>query len=221
MADESAQPAGGTEVPLTDLLEQTISVALKRMAGPVMGKVDTYDAATERCSVKPLVPLLVNGELLESPKLPSVPVAWPSNAGSHSYKFPLIKGSLIRLAPMGHDHSEWFTSATPDLKPTSERRFSLADLVAIPLAPSPLASPPDPLSSDASWAVLFGGHFVGDTTGTLVALANKVLTELQQIKTDYDAHIHPVPAPVSANTSPPTVPLTAPGSVECTTLKAK
>jgi hypothetical protein len=225
MADEPTEAAGGTEVPLTDLLEQTIAVALKRMAGPVYGTVDTYDAATERCSVKPLVPLLVNGELLEAPKLPSVPVEWPSNGGSHSYKLPLIKGSKVRLAPLGHDHTEWFTTATPDLKPPSERRFSLADLVASPLVPSPLASSPDPLSYDAAntWAVLFGKHIVGDNTGTLVALANKVLTELQAIKTAYDGHTHAyLPGPGgSTPTAPPLNPMPTPGSVACTDLKAK
>lgn len=223
MADET-QPSGGTEVPLTDLLEQTIAVALKRMAGPVIGLVDTYDPVAGRISVTPLVPLLVNGALLPAPKLPSVPVEWPSNGGSHSYRLPLIQGSWVKLAPLGHDHTEWLTTGTPNLPPPSERRFSLADLVARPLVPSPLTSPPDPLSYDAAntWAVLFGKHIVGDNTGTLVALANKVLTELGDIKTTIEApHSHGGVLAGGATTATASLTGYSPSSVACEDLKAK
>jgi hypothetical protein len=229
MADEPTEAAGGTDVPLTDLLEQTISVALKRMAGPVYGTVDTYDAATERCSVKPLVPLLVNGELLEAPKLPSVPVEWPSNGGSHSYKFPLIKGSKVKLAPLGHDHTEWFTTATPDLKPPSERRFSLADLVASPLVPSPLASSPDPLSYDATntKAVLFGEHLIGgsDATKATALHLDDVNKDASLPAADFASWMAAVDIGIAAagggTVSPAATSITKIGAVQATATKLK
>jgi hypothetical protein len=70
----------------------------------------------------------------------------------------------MELAPLGHDHDEWMTSGAPDLPPKTERRFSLADLVARPLSPSPLATPPNPLSYDATHRVLFGPCKFGDNT---------------------------------------------------------
>ena len=154
----------GTEVSLTTLLEQTIALALQSMAGPVIGKVNSYDSTKNRANVTPLVPLLVAGEWEPTPTLPEVPVAWPGGP-SHSHKFPIVNG-LVQLAPLGHDHGDWTVTGAAGIPSKSERRFSLADLVAYPLAPSPLATPPDPLSYDAAWAVLFGNHKFGGSDAT-------------------------------------------------------
>lgn len=170
MADEPeiAEGGEGTNVSLTELLEQVLTITLQSMAGPVIGKVDAYDSAKNRVSITPLVPLLVAGEVVPSPKLPSVPVAWPS-LGSMSIKFPLAAGAYMELHPLGHDHHSWLTDGAERLPPTNERRFSLSDLVAVPLAPSPLATPPDPTSYDAAWAVLFGQLKVGSSAATKAA----------------------------------------------------
>lgn len=149
----------GTEVSLTKLLEQVIALALQSMDGPVVGKVNSYDSTKNRANVTPLVPLLVAGEWEPTPTLPEVPVAWPGGP-SHSYKFPIV-GGLVQLAPLGHDHSDWTVSGAAGIPAKSERRFSIADLVAYPLAPSPLATPPDPLSYSAAAAVLFGETLIG------------------------------------------------------------
>lgn len=167
MADEPeiAEGGDGTDVSLTELLEDMLVLTLQAMAGPVYGKVDVYDSAKDRVSITPLVPLLVAGEIVKSPKLPEVPVAWPS-LGSMSLKFPLLPGSFMQLIPLGHDHSSWLVAGTEGLPPVDERRFSLSDLVALPLAPSPLATPPGPTSYDAAWGVLFGQLKVGSSAAT-------------------------------------------------------
>jgi hypothetical protein len=224
MADEPeiAEGGEGTDVSLLQLLEQVLVITLQSMAGPVIGKVDAYDSAKNRVSITPLVPLLVAGEVVPSPKLPSVPVAWPS-LGSMSIKFPLAAGAYMELHPLGHDHHSWLTDGAERLPPTNERRFSLSDLVAVPLAPSPLATPPDPTSYDAAWAVLFGQLKVGSSAATdFAALASKVLTELQAIKTAYDLHTHAYnPGPGSSTpTAAPLNPLPAPSSVAATKLMA-
>ncbi len=167
MADEPdiAEGGEGTEVSLTELLEQTLALTLQAMAGPVIGKVDVYDSAKNRVSITPLVPLLVAGETIASPKLPAVPVAWPT-VGSMSLKFPILPGAFMELHPLGHDHSSWLTTGAENIPPTNERRFSLSDLVAVPLAPSPLATPPGSTSYDAAWGVLFGQFKVGSSAAT-------------------------------------------------------
>ena len=164
MADEPdiAEGGEGTEVSLTELLESTLALTLQAMAGPVIGKVDLYDSTKNRVSITPMVPLLVAGEVVGSPKLPEVPVAWPS-LGSMSLKFPLLPGAKMLLLPLGHDHSSYLVGGTVNIPPTNERRFSLSDLVAVPLTPSPLATPPGPTSYDAAWAVLFGQLKVGSS----------------------------------------------------------
>ncbi len=225
MADEPeiAEGGEGTDVSLTELLEQTLALTLQAMAGPVIGKVDTYDSAKNRVAITPLVPLLVAGEIVASPKLPAVPVAWPS-LGSMSLKFPLLPGAFMELHPLGHDHSNWLVSATEDVPPTNERRFSLSDLVAVPLTSSPLSTPPGPTSYDAAWGVLFGQLKVGSSAASdFVALASKVLTELNTLQTWANSHTHIiglVQPGVGSITSATGLPAAgAPGSVACTKLK--
>jgi hypothetical protein len=220
MDDEDAD---GIEVSLTEVLEDTIALALQSMAGPVVGVIDSYDATSNRAAIAPAVPLLVAGETLQPPKLPAVPVCWYGSP-TFGYKFPLVKGVLVVLAPLGHDHGGWMASGAPNVRPVSDRRFSLADLVAYPVAPSPTSAPPDPSSYSAAAAVLFGLHLVGSNAATdFVALASKVLTELQAIKNSYDTHTHVYnPGPGAPTTTAVPVPLlTAPGSVACTKLKAE
>jgi hypothetical protein len=168
---EIASGGEGTDVALSELLEQLLTLTIQAMAGPCYGKVDTYDSAKDRVSITPLVPLLVAGEIVASPKLPEVPVEW-YQLGGVSLKFPLLPGSFMRLMPLGHEHSNWLVNATEGLPPTSERRFSLSDLVAVPLTPSPLATPPDPTSYDSAWAVLFGQLKVGSSAATKAAALN-------------------------------------------------
>jgi len=163
MMDE--EDADGVEVDLTELLEDVINIALQSATGPLVGTVESYDAATNRASVVPAVPLLVEGEPLVPPKLPSVPVAWYGNA-TNSYKFPLVSGTTVQLAPEGHDHSGWFTTGAVAVPAVEDRRFSVSDLVAYPLAPTPVAAPPDPTSYSAAAAVLYGLHLVGSSAAS-------------------------------------------------------
>jgi hypothetical protein len=213
----------GTEVPLTDLLADQLNATLQAMAGPLLGKVDAYDATAGRVSITPLVPLLVDGEAQPFPKLPSVPVAFMRST-SHGYTFPIAAGAIMELVPLGHDHSKWIVSGTDGAAatPDDDRRFSLSDLVALPVAPSPTAAPPDPTTYDSAWAVLSGRHKVGDNTASdFVALASLVRAELQTIRSAYDLHVHPAGTP---NTGVPTVVFGSPlpaNATACTTLQAK
>lgn len=150
----------GITISLTELLEQTIEKMITRLGGPVFGKIETFDQATDRASVTPLVPLWVDGELVQAPKVPSVPVLWLGST-AHRITWPLPAGSLVELAPLGCDHSQWLTSGTPNAPTTSTRRLSLSDLVAVPFAPSPMASPASAASYDATWAVLWGLWAIG------------------------------------------------------------
>lgn len=186
MADEPeiAEGGDGTEVSLTELLEDALVLAVQAMAGQAIGVVDAYntpETGTDRVSITPLVPLLVAGVVVPAVKLPSVPVAWPQ-LGGMSLKFPLLPNSFMRLSVLGHDHSGWMVSGSVGVPPTNERRFSLSDLVAVPSAPSPLSSAPDPTSYDAAWGVLFGQLKVGSS-----AAAKGVALDLDAVNKDATA----------------------------------
>ncbi len=226
MADEPeiAEGGEGTDVSLTALLEDALILAVQAMAGQAIGKIDTYDSAADRVSITPMVPLLVAGEMVPAKKQPSVAVAWPQ-LGGMSLKFPLLPGAFMRLSVLGHDHSGWMVSGTEGVVPVFDRRFSLSDLVAVPSAPSPLSSPPDPTAYDAAWGVLFGQLKVGSSAATdFAALASKVLTELNTLQTWANSHTHIiglVQPGVGSITSATGLPAAgAPGSVACTKLKA-
>jgi len=158
----------GTNVSMTELLEQAIEVMLQRVGGPLFGRVDSYTPATARASVVPLVPLWVDGVIVTPPKLHSVPVCWPGTV-SHGLHIPLPAGAIVMLVPLGWDHSQWLTSGTPNVPPDSMRRLSLADLVAVPMSAAPMAMPPNPLSHDSTWAVLFGAWAIGGASAVKAA----------------------------------------------------
>jgi hypothetical protein len=228
----------GTDVAPSTVFEQAMAVAVQRMTGAVIGKIETYDPVTQRATVTSLVPILIykdtsnplNDVVDPVITLPQVPVEWPSSnnaAGAlqHSIKFPLPAGSYVSIEPKGHDHSQWLTSGTPNVTPADSRRFSIADMVVRPLAPVPLATQPaNPLSYDAAGAVLFGLWIVGGSDATeFVALATKTLNELQAIRDGFDVHVHTDPQ--GGSTGVPTVlfgpaPLPA-NAVAATKLKAK
>jgi len=215
----------GTDVSLTDLLLQTMRATVDEQEGPMLGSVNTYDPATRRMNVTPLVPLYVEpgDEPVPSPPIPHVLTIWPETA-THSIKWPLAKNSTVILEPLGHDHTAWMVTGKAGEPAKSSRRFSLADIVAIPLGALPNTSPAPATSYDPTWAVLYGMWAAGGSDATeFVALATKVLTELQSIKTAFDAHTHaylPGPGP-STPTATPLNPMPAPGSVAATMLKAK
>lgn len=80
--------------------------------------------------------------------------------------------------------------------------------------------------SDASRPYITGFHVdsspnsvlyvIGDASAEFVARADKVLSELEDIKDAFDKHTHPIP---DGATSTPTTPLPSPSSVACSTLK--
>jgi hypothetical protein len=238
----------GTDVAASTVFEQAMAVAVRRLTGAVIGKINAYDPTTERATVTSLVPILVSKDPANPANdvvdpvitLQQVPVEWPSSHNAagvlqHSIKFPLPVGSFVSIEPKGHDHSQWFTSGVDEITPADDRRFSIADMVVRPMAPIPLATAPvNTESYDAAGAVLFGLWIVGGSSATeFVALATKVLTELNNVKNWADPHVHAAGAyttaggPVTGYSGVATDPLTAlpkpmpaPGSVAATKLMA-
>ena len=215
--------SSGTTIEPTDVLLQIIQLAAQGLSGPVVGKINTYDPVSDRASVTASVPLLLNGEAQDVFTKVSVPVEWYRSA-THSVRFPLAAGAIVALEPKGHDHGAWFASGADGVPAASDHRFSIADLVARPLAPSPVADPPDPLSYDAAWGVLFGQWAIGDSSATkAVALHQDVCpaialmrTWMAQVETAINGLAPGAVAPLST-----TFAGTAIAQVTATALKAK
>jgi len=171
------------------------------------GRIEEYDAAQQRVSVKPLVKRLTlteNGEELleELPIIPDVPLAFPRSM-EFFMTFPIKKGDLVMLSFAERSLDNWLASDGEDISPDEFRMHDLTDAVAYPgLYPFKRAI------KDISQVNMVMGkdqgglqvHItpdgkmqikVNDTADEAVALANKFKTFWNSVvKPAYDAHLH-------------------------------
>ena len=184
-----------------------------------------YDPARQTVTVKPSVSARVQepntGALVPVPipAISNVPVAFPSAAG-FSITWPLTIGDPVTLVFCDRSTDEWKSTGLPENVPLDVRRHDFTDAVAIPGGrPFPQALTAD--SYTPTGLVIKGLDIrLGSSAAVdFVALASLVLAELTAIKATFDAHVHTDSSP--ALTTPPTVPMAAPGSVAATKVKAE
>lgn len=189
----------GATPTLGQLLDLAGVTAVNLTHGPIPARVIAYNAATKRADVQPVigVPTAVPGVYAPAPITQGVPVAWGE------IEWPLVPGAWVMLVPQDADISAWVTSGTTGQAPPTKRTCSQSDWIAMPWCPSPVPT----------------------VITDFVALASKVLTELQAIKTYIDAHTH-LPGTfangggaVTGVSGAPTSPMSAPGSVASTKVK--
>lgn len=167
-----------------DLIRMVSRGEVNRRHGALPVEVVTYNAAKQSVSVKPVVPVVVEGEPLEIPVIQDVPVRFPAGSGG-SFTFPLKKGDEGWIRPAGADISGWKASGSKQAAPTRFTRNSLSDCVFDP-GSRPLSRALGALQYHATAAVLFADTelLLGDSTASsFVALATKVATELAKIQT--------------------------------------
>lgn len=188
---------------LSQLLNTAFRDGVEQLAGPLPAVVQAYTASPRPIAdVVPAINITTRGKEVKAPTLLDVPVAWLGDGASYAITWPLVQGSVVGLVPQGADISQWYANGTVGLPAPSERRFDLADVIALP-APPWRATPANAVDSAAM--VLFANLVkLGDASASdFVALASKVLTELGKIETAYNTHTHPTapdgpPSPPSA-----------------------
>lgn len=172
---------------LGTLLDAHSDQATAKMRGPMPGKVLSYDRVTQCAEVQPLVS--PKGQTL--PVLPRVPVLFPRGLmGGYSIVWDLHEMDEVLLIPCEMDISAWQSRGISGEAPT-KRRFDAADCIAVPGIGSLVSA----LSSNnylAGALVITGSdiRLASSSASDFVALASKVLTELQAIKNAYDTHLH-------------------------------
>lgn len=185
-------------------------------------EVQSYDANTQTVSVKPDIQdtyLDENGvtqtEVLQV--LSGVPVQF-SRGGTMRITFPVKQGDTGIIIMADRSLDLWLGLSTPaDTAPTDARRHHLADAVYVPGV-----NVQGQAWSNADPDVIT----VGDDTASssdFAALANKVLTQLDNIVTAFNQHVHLAQGPTSPTNAPtavPTViPIPTPTSVASATVK--
>lgn len=160
-------------------------------------QVESYDASTQLASVKPLLkrPLVgEDGVDLEAESIPvinNVPVIHPSGGG-YFVHLPLTKGDPVTLVFSDRSLDRWIDKGG-EVDPGFSHTHELSDAFAIPGGRSKQQKLSNPSSSklvlgkdaEASMQITIDGTVIklSDNATDFVALAQKVLTELQKITT--------------------------------------
>ncbi len=153
---------------LTEVLRSAITAALGRVRVSMPGRIESYDHATQKADVQPLIQ---DGYLDESgarvaeslPVVPAVPVMFPGTGG-FSDTWPLERGDTVLLVWSSSSLDKWL--ATGGLvDPRDDRRHALPDAVAYP-GLRPFTSPVGSDGIHDSARVLAGSEIrIGGSSG--------------------------------------------------------
>ncbi len=229
MSQQQRSPSYG------QVLDKVREVTMRQIKVAFPCSVQAYDPLTQTVDLLPLIDPQVEQEdgtfvALPLPVLPHVPVAFPA-AGGFRITFPLKIGDTGQVIVSDLSMDLWQQQGG-HVSPKDQRSHHHADAVFYP------GLHPD----NASWTGAGGNGMtigpdngpqivlrqnqveLGGNDGTpptdAVALASLVLTQLQAIKTAFDAHLHPVTT-APGTTGQPTTPMGSPTSPASAILKAK
>jgi hypothetical protein len=117
---------------LLALIEHVVDARLAlALSGVLPGKVLSYDAAKQVADVQPEPATRdEDGNQVNHPVLPDVPVVWPRGGGA-SLTFPLQPGDRVTLLPSAVCLDAW-QKAGDVTAPAEDRRGGLSGMVALP-----------------------------------------------------------------------------------------
>lgn len=175
---------------MAEALRIAINAWLEDHQGPLPGRIERFDPARGVADVKPLLKPTITledgtGAVIEHPVLADVPVwVWGTGAeaGDLRVTMPIRPGTTGVLFFMGGSMDIWKQQGGL-VDPKDPRRFHLSDAVFAP-GLQPFSSP-------------YQGHedgviTIGSNGGAaeFVATAQRVLTELDKLKTAVNGHTH-------------------------------
>jgi hypothetical protein len=190
--DGIQQPLDDDSVDLAGLIEIVAKAQEETRDGPIIARVESYDAAAQTCDCTPVVRRVVDGDLLEPITMRGVKVGWLSAGGATptaAVTLPLAAGDYVQLIVQASDHSAYLASHQDGAPATTPRRWHLSDVLALAMARS-VPLPVDAWASDGP--VIMGSqvYLGGSTASDFVALASLVLAQLNTIKDAFNAHGH-------------------------------
>lgn len=205
------------DVDISELLEIHARTVNGRMSVGMVAQVQTWDRATQTCSVQPVTHArFQNGDTAQLPVIPRVPIRYPQGA-RFVITWPLQRGDFVWLDFGERSLEEWKASGDADYAPRNKRRFDMSDAVAY----AGIASPADPIEDTVikSDAMVLGHRdgcrieiyetetLLGVGATEYVALANLVKSELDLLWKALESHTHTVPITGAAGTTPSTPPV--------------
>ena len=146
----------------------------------------SYNPNTQFAQVQPLLNrTFINDDgtvtVEAQPVINNVPVVWPAGGGFR-LTFPLGPGDIVGLVFADQSLDIWKSQGGGPLDPIDQRYHSINDCWAIPQ-----------LRGKAAWTAVATDHVQLGQDGAaedFVATAQRCLTEIQKLKTAFDAHTH-------------------------------
>lgn len=174
----------GRATTLTDAMRAVVDAALAEIHTCLPGRVESYDWATRKARIKPLIKRAYLDTKTEPlPIIPGVPVVFPWG-GSGSLSYPIEKGQTGILLFSERSLEVWLAKGG-DAEPGDPRRFDLTDGFFIPgLAPFNTSGPAE---ADGELLLKFGiaklrlrdGKVsIGNAQAELLDIVDQLLTKL-------------------------------------------
>ncbi len=114
-----------------DAIGAVVNVMLSGIHTCLPGKIESYDHAKKKASVKPLIrKKYADGTVIPLPVIVNVPVVWMQGGGA-VFTFPLKKGDGVLLLFAERNIDRWLSEGG-DVEPKDSRKFHLSDCIAIP-----------------------------------------------------------------------------------------
>lgn len=225
----------------TSIVESMIETRIGELHTCLPGKVVKVDVTKAQCDVQPLLKrTYANGEVVSMPVITNVPIAF-YRAGKAFITLPVHVGDYVELKFSERSLDVWLEKGG-EVDPADFRKFDLSDAIAYP-GLYPNSDPPAGATANdiiikndatvitikpsgeveikADNAIKLLSNLItlsGD--GDAIALASKVLTELQNIHTWATTHVHSGVTSGSGSTGPSITPKTPPQTVASTKVKA-
>lgn len=213
--------------PMTHLVRGIMNRLRQTTRTAVVGVVGTYDAATQRASVTPMVPEqdTVEGTARElpAPQLQEIPVL--HYGGSlRGLTFGLVEDDRVVCLVRHRSHQEVDAGAEPPITPQDCRRMALSESVALPgrTTPQPAAHVHEDgepvLYMDAGEAL----HLAIATANIALARADRTQEHVDALKSYLDSHGHPyvgLDAGAAGTTGAPAASSPTPPSLASTRIK--
>jgi hypothetical protein len=121
---------------LVDAIQLVLEDNNSQLNTSVPGTIVSYDPATNRAKVRPLLPKkLANGQVLPAPEIVQVPVIFPASGMAQGGKqagitLPIAPGDGVMLSFQQRSLENWLSGN--DSAPNDPRKFDLSDCIATP-----------------------------------------------------------------------------------------
>ena len=115
----------------SDVVKKIIESYMLKIHTCIPGKIESYNPTIKQASVKPLIKLKVNNEVLGYPVIDNVPVIFQGTKDA-VITFPIAAGDGCLILFSEQDMENFLSSTGNEVEPGDNRRYSVNDAICIP-----------------------------------------------------------------------------------------